>query len=92
MLWIDLEAENSNANRVILIEVKSFNDSESVSEALANAIGKYIMYRVALNNAAISTPLFLAVPLSAYNSILSENSERASLRKRVSSFWSLTAN
>ncbi|MCC6612583.1 MAG: hypothetical protein IT320_03835 [Anaerolineae bacterium] len=72
-LWIDLRAEKDDHARVILVEIKSFNENVSPPEAFANAIGKYLMYRVALRNADIEIPLFLAVPASAFQGIFSED-------------------
>ncbi len=55
-----------------MVEVKELYDVDSPVEALANAVGKYFLYRTSLNNEEINTPLYLAVSVAAYQGILSE--------------------
>ena len=40
---------------------------------LAEAVGKYILYRGALNYVKAPTPLYMAVPVAAYTGILGED-------------------
>ncbi len=72
-LWIDLRATKHNGESIILVEVKSFNPGQSMVEALANALGQYMLYIAALkylqDDAAI---LVLAIPSAAYDGIFSE--------------------
>jgi hypothetical protein len=70
-LWIDLRARQSNGDSVILIEVKGFTAPSSVN-ALANAVGQYMLYKVALKFIGSQETLFLAAPIAAYEGILSE--------------------
>lgn len=70
-LWIDIQAEKTVDQRVILIEVKELDDVDSPVEALANAIGKYLLYRLAIIYTKRYAPLYLAVTEAAYNGILS---------------------
>ena len=70
-LWIDLRAVKATEQTAILIEVKGL-ESASAVEALAMAVGKYMLYRSALELSAIDEPLYLAVPVRAFRGILSE--------------------
>ena len=56
--------------RVILVEVKGFQPS--MVESLANLIGKIFIYRFILDELDINIPIWIAVPESAYNGILTE--------------------
>jgi len=67
---IDLQI-SKEGHGIILVEVKGFQPS--MVEALANAIGKTLIYRYILNELAQNLPIWLAVPEFAYQSILTEN-------------------
>jgi hypothetical protein len=41
-LWIDMQAEKPD-QRIILVEVKELDEVDSPVEALANAVGKYLL-------------------------------------------------
>lgn len=71
-LWIDIRAEKEAINRSILVEVKGFENTPSPVEYLASAVGKYVIYTAALEWLGMSEPLYMAVPVEAYRSILSE--------------------
>ena len=71
-LWIDIQAVKASESRAILVEVKGFENKPSPVESLAEAVGKYVLYRVALDYIEITTPLYLAVPTVAHEGILSE--------------------
>jgi len=71
-LFIDIEATQSSSRSVVLIEVKQLAEATSLVEVLANAVGKYLLYRWALDESGASTPLYLAVSQTAYKGILSE--------------------
>jgi hypothetical protein len=71
-LFIDIEASRSADNRMALIEVKELDAVSSPIDALAAAVGKYFLYRVALKDAEVTTPLYLAVSEAAYQGILQE--------------------
>lgn len=66
-LYIDIQAQ-SNQDQIILIEVKSLD--RSPVHQLMELLGQYLVYRVALDYLAISTPLYVAVPQSAYQSVI----------------------
>lgn len=71
-MWIDLRASKESENRVILIEIKGFENTPSPIEYLAAAVGKYILYQTVLDYLSIDIPLYLAVPIAAYKGILHE--------------------
>jgi hypothetical protein len=71
-LWIDLEAVKGEQNLAILIEVKGFETSPSQVEELYGAVGQYAVYKVALMINNVDAPLYLAVPTTAHQGILSE--------------------
>ena len=68
--WIDMQAEKSADERVILIEVKELDDVDSPVEALANAVGKYLLYRLGLDYTQQNIPLYLAVTEASHTGIL----------------------
>ncbi len=78
-LWIDLQASKTEPRLVILIEVKELAEVDSAVEALANALGKFELYRLAIRAANLAFPLFLAVTKDAYDGILSERIGRLAL-------------
>lgn len=75
-LLIDLGAERvvvgaeRDAER-IAVEVQSFRSPSGVAD-LQQALGQYAMYRVVLARQDPDRPLFLAVPQTVYDGILSE--------------------
>jgi Holliday junction resolvase-like predicted endonuclease len=72
-LWIDIRATKANGDSIVLVEVKSFNPGQSMVEALANAIGQYMLYKAVLDYLEDNTSiLVLGIPISAYNGIFSE--------------------
>ena len=72
-LWIDIRAIKNNGDSIILVEVKSFNPGQSMVEALANALGQYMLYIAALKYLQDDTAiLVLAIPAVAYDGIFSE--------------------
>ena len=44
-------------------------------------VGKYVLYRAALDYVGITTPLYLAVPAVAYDGILSEEIGQEAIMK-----------
>jgi hypothetical protein len=71
-LWIDLRAVHAAEQRAILVEVKGFEHMASPVDYLAQATGKYVLYRAALAYLKLDLPLYMAVPDAAYHGILSE--------------------
>jgi hypothetical protein len=72
-LWIDFQAVNKAGSRVILVEVKGFEYMPSPVDYLGEVVGKYVLYRAALEYIQVDDPLCLAVPTAAYEGILSED-------------------
>lgn len=70
-LWVDLRVSNAINQRAVLVEVKSFI-SDSQVEDLANAVGKYVMYRAIIEDSELDMELYLAIPNSAYVGIFGE--------------------
>jgi len=70
-LWIDMQAEKLDQQHIILVEVKELDDVDSPVEALASAVGKYLLYRLGLSYTQQQIPLFLAVTEASYTGILS---------------------
>lgn len=70
-LWIDLRAAHDAQGLEILVEIKEM-DAPSPIDDLANAVGKYLLYRTALENKEIAIPIYLAVSLESFEGILSE--------------------
>jgi XisH protein len=79
-LWVDLRVSNAEIQRTILVEVKSFISASQV-EDLANAVGKYVMYRAIIEDNELDEELYLAIPQSAYDGIFSEHLGQLLLRK-----------
>ncbi len=71
-LWIDIRAAKINAQTIILVEVKTFYAGQSMIEALANALGQYMLYLAAFKYLREDVNLILAIPVSAYDGIFSE--------------------
>jgi hypothetical protein len=69
IMWIDIEAIKVSDALVILIEVKELENVASSIEALANALGKFLLYRLALEETRTDVPLFLAVSELSYQGI-----------------------
>lgn len=69
-LYVDLRAEKDE--QTILIEVKVFDGYPSPVNYLGKSLGQYLLYQVMLKLMRRNTPIYLAVPLSAYESILSK--------------------
>ncbi len=80
-LWIDILAEQPDGTLAILVEVKGFENTPSPVEYLAEASGKYMLYQASLELLRITTPLYMAVPVTAYHGILSEQIGKLAVEK-----------
>jgi hypothetical protein len=67
-LFIDIKAQHASREIIVLIEVKSLENSP-VHE-LMEMIGQYVVYRTALDFLNDSTPLYMAIPEKAYHEII----------------------
>jgi hypothetical protein len=70
-LYIDLHTKRAS-EEAVLIEVKVFEKPDSPMNYLANSIGQYMLYKAALDLLNDYRPLYLAIPLEAYEAISSE--------------------
>lgn len=66
-LYIDLLARSS-VGQIVLIEVKGL--ASSPVHELMELIGQYLVYRAALNYLEAMTPLYVALPVTTYQSIV----------------------
>jgi hypothetical protein len=68
-LYADIRAGRNNVE-IIIAEVKCFETDDVVD--VYTAIGQYLVYRNALTKLGTEYPLYLAIPLTAYNGIFSQ--------------------
>jgi hypothetical protein len=71
-LWIDFQISKHSAGLILLVELKELANVLSPVEALANAIGKFMLYRIILDKNDSNVLLYLAVSQESYSGILSE--------------------
>ena len=80
LVFIDIQAArgtNGSRQQILLAEVKCFPDRERTTQELYIAFGQYIIYRALLAQEEINLPLYLAVPLDAYDQIFDSTVLRA---------------
>ena len=70
--FVDLRVARNRNQLVILLEIKGFESSPAQGTLLMEAIGQYRVYLSVLALANENIPLYLAVPILAYNGILTE--------------------
>ncbi len=80
-LYIDIQAAKASERLAILVEVKGFESMPSPVDYLADAVGKYVLYLSVLESVAIDAPLYMAVPLAAYEGFLSERLAQRTMRR-----------
>jgi len=80
-LWVDIQAAKALEKLTILVGVKGFENMPSPVDYLTSAVGKYVIYLSALDYAGLDTPLYMTVPIAAYEGILSEEIGRRTVRK-----------
>lgn len=78
-LWIDVHAEQEQ--RRIFVEIKGFENLISPIEYLETVLGQYILYLAVLENLGFQIPLYLAVPIFAYEGFLSERIGQVGIQK-----------
>lgn len=66
-LFIDIKAQN-DSGEIVLVEVKGLEQSP-VHELMV-MLGQYLTYRIALDYLSIDIPLYVAIPVPAYNGII----------------------
>jgi len=79
-LWIDIQAVKASEQLVIVVEVKGFENMSSPVDYLADVVGKYVLYLSAMDAVGIGAPLYLAVPVAAYQGFLSEGIAQRTMR------------
>jgi hypothetical protein len=80
-VWVDLKAEKPSQELLILLEVKTFEGTNSPVEYLESAGGQYVVYQTVLEYLEMKTPLFLAVTLNDQQGFLSETIAHEVIRK-----------
>jgi len=80
-LYIDMQATEASEQRMIVVEVKGFENMPSPVDYLADAVGKYVLYLGALDSAGIDMPLYMAVPAAAHQGILGEEIARRAMQR-----------
>lgn len=66
-LYIDLYAESHRPDRrIIIVEVKCFANPNEEMNDLYTAVGQYLVYRGLLDQVGVTDPLYLAIPIDAY--------------------------
>lgn len=68
-IYADVRFERAD-EQIIVVEVKCFTHVETWLEELYRAIGQYLLYRNALYLQNVDYPLYLTVPLTAYNRLV----------------------
>jgi len=79
-IWVDLSARRNDNEALILIEIKGFEHIASPIEALMSALGQYAVYKALLDYLELSDPLYLAVPMVAYEGLFQTPVAKRSLR------------
>jgi hypothetical protein len=68
-VWVDLSVQRADNESLILIEIKGFENVASEVDSLMAAIGQYAFYKAMLQYLQKTFPLYLAIPLNAYDRI-----------------------
>jgi hypothetical protein len=74
-LFADLEAERrvgDNIERIILVEVKCFADSDTMMNDVYTALGQYLIYRSLIRQLYPSRAIYLAIPNFAYHGVFTK--------------------
>jgi hypothetical protein len=68
-VFADLEAQMNNGSfhKIIVVEVKCFNDPRFDQDELYRAVGQYLLYRSMQHIRGVDTPLYLAMPEPVYH-------------------------
>jgi hypothetical protein len=69
-VFADLRLQHVSDHRtIIIVEVKCFTETRSILDEFYHIVGQYILYRQALLLKQIDTPLFLAMPIQAFEQL-----------------------
>ena len=64
-----MSIRRDNEQNLILVEVKGFENRSSELDALMDAVGQIVYYKAMLQYLRQIYPLYLAIPLNAYEGI-----------------------
>jgi XisH protein len=70
--FVDIQARrplNGTVEQVLLAEVKCFPNEESYTTQIYTAIGQYLVYRMMIEEANLSIPLYLSIPETTYTEL-----------------------
>jgi hypothetical protein len=67
-----IKGSNGARQQLLLTEIKCFSQMNSITHDLYGAIGQYLIYRALLQKTQNSIPLYLVVPLFAYEKIFDD--------------------
>ncbi|SRR5258708_6970941 len=79
-IWVDLSARRGDNETLILIEIKGFERIASPLDALMAALGQYAVYKGMLDYLELDYPLYLVVPIAAYEGIFQAPVAQQSVR------------
>jgi XisH protein len=85
-IFIDLRAErlnNGNSDHILLAEVKCFAEKENWTTDLYGAIGQYLIYQEMLRQLTVTSPLFLAIPETIYDTVFDKIVRQVCLQQQV---------
>jgi hypothetical protein len=83
-LLVDIEArreQNGTQKHILFAEVKCFR--QNTTNELFTAIGQYIIYQASLDSENDATPLYLAIPKTAYDTIFTKTIRAAIQQHRI---------
>jgi hypothetical protein len=77
LLFADFTAQrvigdDAEIEEIVIVEVKCFTNPEYDLQELYTTVGQYHVYRAALAFNGLKLPLYLAVPLSAYERLIED--------------------
>jgi XisH protein len=78
---IDIQAVSRIEDKIILVEVKGFENMPSPVDYLASAVGQYVLYRAILEVLGIQWSLFVVVPIAAYRDVLAQGMGKIAVEK-----------
>lgn len=80
-LWIDVLALHFTNDNPILVEIKVFERIRSYVDYLSASCGQYGLYKGILKEQGIHIPLYMAIPVSAFNGIFKEAIGQVAIRQ-----------
>jgi hypothetical protein len=69
-LWIDLRIKHPLTQNVLLIEIKDLTNTESEVDATAKALGKYLLYQLALEFMSVNIPIAMMIPIKSHTKVI----------------------